>query len=333
VPELRRDPIVGNWVIISTERARRPTAPLPAAELPRHEVCAFCPGHEEKTPPAIVTYPPAPGGAPGGASWGLRVVPNKFPVLQIEGELERAGEGLYDRMAGIGAHEVIIETPHHDKQLADLDDRAIATVLGAYRDRIADLKRDVHFRYVMVFKNHGVAAGATMAHTHSQLIALPIVPTAVATELDGARRYFEFRERCVFCDIVRQELSDGARLIHANEAFVVVAPWAPKVPFETWILPRVHRAAYEATPAPDLARLADALGTALRRLQVALAGAAYNFILHTSPLGQPDLPHYHWHVEIMPKVTQVAGFEWGSGFYINPTRPEDAAAFLRNLTP
>ncbi|MFH0901977.1 MAG: DUF4931 domain-containing protein, partial [Pseudomonadota bacterium] len=253
------------------------------------------------------------------------------PVLKIEGNLDRQGEGLYDRMNGIGAHEVIVETPVHSLMLADLDDVSFANVLFAYRDRIVDLKRDARFRYVMLFKNHGAAAGATLEHSHSQLIALPIVPVNVAEEMAGARQYYEFKERCVFCDIVKQELADGRRIIYQNSACVVVAPFAPKFPFETWVLPKEHGAAYEETPPHKLAALGDALRTALRKLNMALDNPPYNFTLHTAPFRDRDVPHYHWHFEIMPNLSPVAGFEWGSGFYINPTPPEDAAAFLREL--
>lgn len=325
MPELRKDPIVGRWVIIASERAKRPADFQVDKSLPREgALCPFCPGHEDKTPPAILTY---------DSPWTLRVVPNKYPALKIEGLLEKEGEGLYDRMSGIGAHEVIIETPHHDKALSDLDEASVGRVFSAYRDRIVDLKKDTRFRYVMVFKNHGAAAGATLAHSHSQLIALPVVPIAVRSEMNGARRYWEFKERCVFCDIVKQELRDGRRVIYDNAGFVVVAPYAPKFPFETWILPKEHAAAFDDIEPIEIAQLANALRTALRKLAVALERPPYNFILHSAPFGEKDAPHYHWHLEIMPTLAKVAGFEWGSGFYINPTPPEDAAAFLREISP
>jgi UDPglucose--hexose-1-phosphate uridylyltransferase len=327
MPELRRDPIVGRWVIIATERAKRPVEYKADHSLPRTgTICPFCPGNEDKTPPPVLEYP---GGA--GGAWSLRVVPNKFPVLKIEGALDREGEGLYDRMNGIGAHEVLVETPEHDKALADLEAADIARVIAGYRDRILDLKKDVRFRYVMVFKNQGAAAGATLAHTHSQLIALPVVPIAVRSEMQGARGYYDYKERCVFCDIVKQDLRDGRRVIYDNGGFVVIAPYAPKFPFETWILPKHHAAAFEDLSPAEVTDLADALKRSLRKLDVALENPPYNYIIHTAPFGEKDAPHYHWHVEIMPTLTRVAGFEWGSGFYINPTPPEDAAAFLRDL--
>lgn len=331
MPELRKDPIVGRWVIIATERARRPMDYHADSSLPRSgATCPFCEGQEDKTPMEVLAYRPRPG-APNTAGWTLRVVPNKYPALMIEGNLDRQGEGLYDKMNGVGAHEVIIETPTHDKTFANLDDSTIESVLWAFRDRIVDLKRDARFRYVMVFKNHGAAAGATLAHSHSQLIALPVVPVNVAEEMAGAKQYYEFKERCVFCDIVKQELGDGRRVIYENAGFVVLAPFAPKFPFETWILPKAHGAAFEDAQRSQFAHAAGALRTALRKLNVALDNPPYNFILHSAPFHDKDAPHYHWHFEIMPTLTKVAGFEWGSGFYINPTPPEDAAAFLRDL--
>jgi UDPglucose--hexose-1-phosphate uridylyltransferase len=332
LPELRKDPIVGRWVIISTERARRPIADKVPAAAPPHKggFCPFCAGMEDKTPAEVWADRP-PGSAPQTPGWRVRVVPNKFPALKIEGDLDRQGEGLYDKMNGIGAHEVVIETPAHDRTLADLPEADVERVLWAYRERIRDLKRDERFRYVMVFKNHGEAAGASLEHSHSQLIALPVVPINVSEEMRGARHYFEYKERCIFCDIVKQEIADGRRVIYENSAFVVVAPYAPKLPFETWIMPKAHAASYEESRPDRLPLLANAMRTTLRKLSIALDAPAYNFMLHTAPFADKDAQHYHWHIEIMPTLSKVAGFEHGSGFYINPTPPEDAAAFLRDL--
>jgi UDPglucose--hexose-1-phosphate uridylyltransferase len=259
------------------------------------------------------------------------VVPNRFPALMIEGALGREGEGLYDRMNGVGAHEVIIETHRHDDSMADLSAHEIESVLWAYRDRILDLKKDSRFRYVMIFKNHGRAAGASLDHSHSQLIALPIVPKNVTEEMKGALEYYNYKERCVYCDIVRQERNDGRRLVYENSDFVVLEPFAPKFPFETWLLPKAHDSAFEDCQKNEYANLADALRVTLRKLDRALQNPPYNFMLHTSPFQDLFNPHYHWHFEIMPTLVRVAGFEWGSGFYINPTPPEEAAKMLREV--
>src|SRR4051812_18734654 len=199
--ELRKDPILGRWVIISTERAKRPTdfrSPKPVA---KGTMCPFCPGNEDKTPPEILAYREGDGGAntPG---WRTRVVPNRFPALAIEGKLERRGDGMFDRMNGVGAHEVIIESPQHDATFANMPDKAIEDALWAFRDRIVDLTRDSRLQYCLIFKNHGEAAGASLEHTHCQLIALPIVPRTVRQELKSAKEYFEYKERCVFCDVL-----------------------------------------------------------------------------------------------------------------------------------
>jgi UDPglucose--hexose-1-phosphate uridylyltransferase len=333
MPELRKDPIVDRWVIIATDRARRPQDYSIDREPPRAGLCPFCPGHEDKTPSEVLAYRPMDGPAarantPG---WSLRVFPNKFPVLKVEGGVDREGDGPYDRMNGIGAHEVIVETPDHARGLSQLSAAELEQVLTAYRDRMIDLHRDQRMKYVMVFRNSGRAAGASVEHPHSQLIALPVVPTAIARELEGARAYWDYKERCVFCDIVQKERRDKVRVIYENADHIVIAPYAPRFPFETWVIPRMHRAALDRTPPGELAGLADALRTALRKLERGLDDPPYNLTLHTTPFSLGDVPHYHFHFEIMPMLTSTAGFEWGSGFHINPTPPEEAARFLRDV--
>ncbi|TMQ68566.1 MAG: galactose-1-phosphate uridylyltransferase [Candidatus Eisenbacteria bacterium] len=333
MPELRKDPVIGRWVIISTERGRRPTSFGPTAPEPRSGFCPFCPGSEDKTPPEVYAVR-ANGGPPNSAGWMVRVVPNKFPALQIEGSLDRRGEGLYDRMNGVGAHEVVIEGPSHDQDLADLPVEHMEHVLWAYRDRMLDLHRDRRLRYVLIFKNHGSQAGATLEHTHTQLIATPIIPKYIQEELEGARRYYELKERCVFCDIIQQETASQAtrRLVSMNDGFMAIEPFAPRFPFETWILPRRHDASFQALDRAEERRdLAILLKDVLGRLNQALDRPPYNFVLHTAPVSDHDLEYYHWHIEIMPKLTRVAGFEIGSGFFINPTPPEDAAQYLREI--
>ena len=328
MPELRKDPVVGRWVIISTERGRRPSDFPVQPILARGGSCVFCPGHEAKTPPEILAGRP-PDSAPDTPGWSLRVVPNKFPALRIEGELEPSGEGLYDRMSGVGAHEVVIESPQHDATLSTLPADTVADVLLAYRERVLDLKKDPRFQYILVFKNHGAPAGASLEHPHSQLIATPIIPIMVLEELKGAAEYYGMKERCVWCDVVRQERRDRRRMIMEAGGFVALAPFAPRFPFETWILPTRHRSAFEETGVEELRGLADVLGEFLRRLDRVLQRPPYNFMLHTAPLREGPLDHFHWHLEIIPKLTNVAGYEWGSGFFINPTPPEDAATALR----
>jgi len=332
LPELRKDPIVGRWVIISTDRARRPSDFLRDPGAPQAgKFCPFCEGNEDKTPPEILGWRQNGAGA-NQRGWSLRVVPNKFPALGIEGELARQGEGLFDKMNGVGAHEVIIESPEHSMTLAQLPEKRVEDVLWAYRDRMLDLKKDKRFRYILVFKNQGEAAGASLEHTHSQLIALPVVPIYVREEVEGAKTYYNFKERCIFCDVIRQEAASGARVIQETDHFLAVAPYAPRFPFETWILPKQHEAAFENSQSHVFENLAKVLKKLLQKLDHVLEYPPYNFVLHTSPLNENTQDYYHWHFEIMPKLTKVAGFEWGSGFYINPTPPEEAARFLREAS-
>lgn len=320
--------MVGRWVIISSERGRRPSDFVREPVRPKLTSCVFCAGHEDKTPPEILAGRP-PGSGSNTPGWSYRVVPNKFPALRIEGDLEASAEGLFDRMEGIGAHEVVIETPHHQASLATLPSEAVADVLLAYRERILDLKKDSRFQYILVFKNHGEAAGASLEHPHSQLIATPITPIMVVEELTGSAEYYARKERCVWCDIVRQERHDRRRLVDERDGFVVMAPWAPRFPFETWILPARHRSAFEESDVDELRSLAGVLQNVLHRMNLALNEPPFNFMLHTAPLHESSLDHFHWHLEVIPTLTRVAGFEWGSGFFINPVAPEDAATALR----
>jgi UDPglucose--hexose-1-phosphate uridylyltransferase len=333
MPELRKDPVVGRWVIISTERSRRPSALPSDLRVSADSFSPFAEGREDMTPPEVYALRPQ-GGAANGPGWTVRVVPNKFPALEIEGQLDRRGEGLYDKMNGVGAHEVVIEGPDPERQLADQPVELIQQVLVAWRERMRDLRKDPRLRYALVFKNHGAGAGATLHHSHSQIIATPIVPRMVQEELDGARRYFELKERCVFTDMLDQEMSEGngRRMVSRSERFVAVAPFAPRFPFETWVLPVQRRAAFHMLQdAGEMRELAGILKDTLMRLDAALDHPPYNLVVHTAPLSDDDLPYYHWHIEIMPKLTRVAGFEIGSGFYINPTPPEDAAQYLRAI--
>jgi UDPglucose--hexose-1-phosphate uridylyltransferase len=330
MPELRKDPIHGMWVIISTERSRRPSDFTPEDRRPIGGFCPLCEGNEDRTPPEIIAFRDN-GTPPNSPGWTLRVVPNKFPALRIEGELAREGDGVYDKMNGIGAHEVVIETPQHSETLATLPLKAVENVLWAYRERMIDLRRDQRLRYVLVFKNHGLAAGASLEHPHSQIIALPIIPKRVSEEIEGAKNYFRYKDRCVFCDIIRQELQQGRRVINENKSFVSIAPFASRSPFETWILPKTHHPSFEHMESFQYEQAAQILSDTLQRMNQVLDNPPYNYVIHTSSFPEIDNEYYHWHFEIMPKLTKVAGFEWGTGFYINPTPPEEAAEYMREV--
>ncbi|MBN3033914.1 MAG: galactose-1-phosphate uridylyltransferase [Candidatus Saganbacteria bacterium] len=343
MPELRKDPISDRWVVISTERGRRPSdfgTSAVGAEGAGVKFCPFCEGNESKTPQEIVAWRKA-ATLPNTAGWDVRVIPNKFPALIIEGEVNRTGTGIYDMMSGIGAHEVIVETPRHGENIPDLPDEHVEKILWAYKQRIVDLEKDQRFRYILVFKNYGTAAGASLSHPHSQLIATPITPRYVKLELTNSRDYFQEKERCIFCDMIRQELGAGERLVYENEYFVVFAPFASRFPFELWLLPRRHEYGFQQLPDEERIQLARCLKDILLRLRQTLNDPPYNYVLHTAPnpVQRPGKPDYwgtiqydfHWHIEIIPRLTMQAGFEWGSGLYINPTAPEEAAKYLREV--
>lgn len=327
--ELRREPIVGRWVIINTDNPAKPED----FEKEDHtstqaDNCAFCYGNESQTPPEIEvvrdhnTRPNTPG-------WSVRVVSNKFPALQVEGELNRRGMGIFDMSNGIGAHEVIVETPYHSKTLTDLTDEEVYNVVSKYCSRALDLIKDKRFKYILVFKNYGKSAGASLEHSHTQLIALPMVPKNMHEELVGSLHYFHYRERCIFCDMIYQEYQDKERIITENRNFLAFAPFVPRFPFEAWIIPKRHNPYFSNMPQEEMSDFAKILKDVLQRVRVALNNPSYNFIIHTSPLDEENKDSYHWHVEIMPKLTRVAGFEWGTGFYIVPTPPDLAAKYLR----
>ena len=317
-------------MIIATERVRRPRDFPSLPRISRPGPCSLCPGHESETPPEVLAYRTPPDAAPDTPGWRVRVVPSKFPALRIEGDLERRGEGLYDLMNGVGAHEVIVASPDHERGLGRLPVTAVEEILRAWRERIADLGGDGRFRSVVVFENHRFEGGATPAHPHSQLIAAPVVPLVVADELSGARAFHDWRERCLFCDILRQERQDGLRMVADGAGVAAFAPFAGRVPFETWILPARHVAAFERIDDTTLRETAAVLGAVLGKLDRALDDPPYRLVLHSAPFGMGESPSYHWHIELLPRLTGLGGFELGSGLPINPLPPEDAARILRD---
>ena len=329
--ELRRDPITGRWNIFNTDEPLGPDG----FDVERHELgggtCPFCPGNERMTPPELHVIRPA-GGPPNGPGWSLRVVSNKFPALRIEGELGRRGLGLFDLSNGLGAHEVIIETPDHRKHMADLSIEELDQVFAAFKLRSLDLRGDKRLKYSLIFKNYGKAAGASLEHPHCQLIALPIVPKRVLEELKGAERYFEFRDRCGYCDMLHQELEEDERLICENKSFLAFCPFVSNFPFEISILPKQHSSDFALTTPEVMQDLTRVLKEVLGRMRATLSDPPYNFIILTSPVESRAREEYHWRLEITPKLTKVAGFEWGTGFYINPTPPELAAKMLREVS-
>lgn len=329
MPELRRDPIIGRWVIVDTDHPSHPKDYEYEPHRPHGGVCPFCYGNEAMTPPEIeaVREPNTHRNTPG---WQVRVVANKFPALQIEGELERRGIGMYDMSKGVGAHEVLIETPYHNKDIPDLLNPEIESFLALYCRRALDLIKDKRFKYIMVFKNFGAAAGASLEHPHTQIVALPMVPKNAHEELKGAHRYFEYRDRCIFCDIIRQEEQEKERIVLENKHFVSFCPLVSRFPFEIWIVPKKHNGYFCHMPAEEIPSLAAILKDTIAKMKVLFPNLSYNFLIHSSPInGDGDTEGYHWHIEFMPKLTRVAGFEWGTGFYIVSTPPELAAEYLK----
>jgi len=327
--ELRRDPVGGRWVIVDTDHPSKPEDFEHEPHGWRGGVCPFCYGNESLTPTEIDSFRD-PNTTPNTSGWQVRVVPNKFPALQIEGDLDRRGVGIYDMSNGIGAHEILIETPYHHKDLSDLLNEEVEKIITMCCRRSMDLVKDKRFKYIMIFKNYGPAAGASLEHPHTQIIALPLIPKNPMEEIRGAQNYFEFRERCVFCDIIRQELQEKKRIIFENKYFLSFCPSVSRFPFEIWIMPKKHQSYFYNMPSEEIPGLAVILKDTVSRVKKVFANPAYNFMVHSSAANSDTIVEsYHWHIEFMPKLTRVAGFEWGTGFYIVPTPPELAATYLR----
>lgn len=333
MPQLRKDPVTHEWVIIATERSRRPSDFAKSDDGPAKpafsEKCAFCTGNESLTPPEVLAYRSSEvADSPG---WWVRVVSNKFPALSIEGQLDRCGVGMYDYMNGVGAHEVIIETPEHNKCIGTVNHRQAVEILWACRQRMIDLSRDERFKYILLFRNHGKIAGASLEHPHSQMIALPMVPMDVMQEIRSVNQFYDYHDRCIFCDMIRQEQNFGKRVLDQNDEFIAFEPFAPQFPFETWILPKLHRASFIDESREQIEQFATILQRSLQRIAKCLNHPPYNYTLHMAPCNQERdaHPYFHWHLEIMPRLTIAAGFEMGTGVYINVTSPEDAAEHLR----
>ena len=335
--ELRKDPIIDNWVIISTERGRRPLDYTIKTEGKKKDSCVFCEGNEGETPPEVFAFRKK-GTTENKPGWKVRVIPNKYPALQMEEKgiiVEEAG--MLKKMDGLGVHEVIIETPYHQKDFDDLSVDNIVLILKTYRERYLYLSKDKRIKYILIFKNYGIDGGASLEHPHSQLIATPIIPQRIKEELNGAKEYFDLNRRCIFCDYIKQEIESKDRLIRETEKFVVISPFAARFPFEIWILPKYHSAYYEKINDDDILSLARIMKETLFKIKKKLNNPSYNFVIHTAPskefsAREQDLDKkYHWHIEIIPRLTKIAGFEWGTGFYINTTSPEEAARILKSI--
>jgi UDPglucose--hexose-1-phosphate uridylyltransferase len=337
-PEFRRDPVCGRWAVVAPERSHRPVTLEGVA--PRHRrngerrPCPFCPGQEHDTPDEVLAYRD-PGSAPDGPGWQLRVVPNKFPAVRPDiGGSFCAVEGMvFLTTPGLGRAEVVVECAEHLADPTALSPQQLTDVFRAYRERLIALAGDTSLAYAAVFKNVGAEAGASLGHTHSQIISLPIVPEAIGAELLGSEAFHARTGRCVFCDLAARELADGERVVARSENFLAVTAFAPRYAYEFWVLPLQHSARYEAITAAGASELAGLIRRVLVALDRVHAEPAYNWFLHTAPLRSPELAHYHWHIEVLPRTARPAGLEWGFGCFVTTVSPEQAAAELRAALP
>ena len=330
MPELRQDPISHCWVIIAKNRNERPREYQKVASRVASMECPFCEGSESQTPGEILAYR-NPGSSPDGRGWQVRVVPNKFPALENVEDVAKLGESSGDLTPAVDVHAVIIESPRHIRSLSELSDQEAAEVFRAYRDRLGMLRNDKRLVYGLIFKNVGAAAGASVEHVHSQLMAIPFLPSTVQQKWQAAQQFYDQNEKCIFCERARQEQTRRVRLVEVSRHCVAICPYASRVPYEMCVYPRSHQSHFELTSDHVLADLACLMRRLLARLERVSEGIGYNYLIHTAPFDTGPVPHYHWHVEILPRLSMSAGFEWGTGCFINTVPPEEAAERLAQL--
>ena len=328
MPELRQNIITRDWVIIAKERARRPDEFASRKRRPtraaREPDCPFCPGNEHLTKREIYRVS-------GETGWKVRVVDNKYAALERDGERERRVNGIYRSMSAVGFHEVIIEHPRHDMTTALLSPPEVADILEAYRHRYTDISKDPRIEAIIIFKNHGEEAGTSLGHPHSQLAATPIVPTQVRGRVEEALRYFDELGECVFCKTLREELLVRDRIVFESEHFVAFIPYAALSPFHLWIFPRRHQSSYGDLMDGELDDLAVNLRTVLAKMYHGLNNPDFNYSIRSIPIRDHHTDYYHWYFTVIPRVSRTAGFEIGSGMYINAALPEESAKFLREV--
>jgi UDPglucose--hexose-1-phosphate uridylyltransferase len=328
--EFRKDPVVERWVIIAAERAKRPHGRLTSDRSTQTDVCPFCAGNESMTPSPVLVLA-SNEASRDEASWSVRVVPNKYPALINEEVPAPQTDSLYQSIKGAGVHEVVVESPSHVTEMAALSETELDRVLCAYQQRLLHLRGDPRWRYVLIYKNQGAEAGATLSHVHSQITALPMVPKEPCEEIEAARKYLASAGRCIYCDIAQRESEIGERVVMGNDRFIVFCPFASRVAGETWIMPKRHASCFESGSHSDFLALAHALRETLIRLSRCFEGPSFNYFIHNNPCSESENDYLHWRVEILPKLHHFAGFEWGSGCYMNPLAPEAAARLLRDV--
>ncbi len=329
--ELRKDPLLGRWIAVLAQ-PKSPADYVVTRDDDTEKNCVLCAGREKETAAEIMSLPGR------GKGWATRVVPHFSPVFKVEGELGRRGDGMYDKMNSIGASEIIVESPEHSVRPEEMGLEQMSKVITTYKERMADLEKDARLRYTLIYKNSGREAGAVFSHPVSYLASTPVIPKRVKEELDGAKQYFAYKERCIFCDIIREELRVGSRLILETRHFIAFCPYASKFPFESWIAPKRHCCAFQDIATEEIEDLALILSAVIKKLRAAFPGLSFNYFIHSAPNRIPRKDHwhtlgedFHWHVEIMPRLLRTSGFEWGSGFYILPTSPEHASQYLREV--
>jgi UDPglucose--hexose-1-phosphate uridylyltransferase len=330
--ELRLNRATKEWIIIATERAKRPnqfkSTQKEKEKLPLFDPsCPFCPGNEKFTPPEVLALR-GKNSKPNSLGWRIRVIPNKFPALIPQGEVQ-ISSGFFKKTPGVGKHEVIIEAKEHNQNLATLDLEQLREVCLIYRKRYLELAQEKKHKLIIIFRNQGKSAGTSLMHPHSQLIALPLVPTQIRHLLEEATRYFDDQGTCVFCDMIKEEIKSKNRIIFNDKDFVAFHPFASRTPFETWILPKKHNATFGGASLEETKSLAFVLKNVLEKLYMKLNNPDYNLIIRTAPIKDAKEDYYHWYVQILPRLTTPAGFELGSGVYINTSLPEETAKFIR----
>jgi UDPglucose--hexose-1-phosphate uridylyltransferase len=330
MPELRHNVLTREWVIIATERAKRPHEFARERggkeERPAFDPkCPFCPGNEAMTPPATLVIP-------DDGAWKVRVTPNKFAALSYAGERERSFEGIRRTVTGVGIHEVIVESPDHSKTTALLEDRQVETLLDTSLNRFNFASADPRVEQVTIFKNHGAAAGTSLEHPHSQIIGAPVITSQLRDRLINALRHFDEYGECIFCRVLNVELEEQARIVMETEHFVAFVQFATLTPFSMLIMPRRHMACFSEIRDAEAADLAHILRRTLAKLYHGLKDPDFNYTVRTAPREACGVKYFHWYVSIIPRLTRVAGFELGSGMFINSSLPEENAAFLREVS-
>lgn len=329
MPEIRQNMATKEWVIIATERAKRPKDFITKKDFKEDvpeldENCPFCPGNEEKAPPETFRIS-------DGDKWFTRVVPNKFAALTPEGERVRKYDGIYRYMSGVGVHEVIIESPVHNRFISVMNRKEVENIVRAYKNRYVEISKDERIEHIIIFKNHGPSAGTSLIHPHSQVIALPLIPQHIRHRIWEANRFFDDNGTCVFCHMAEQERKEKERIVYENEHFLTFCPYASFGPFHMWIVPNRHMSQFSDINEEEIKSLADSLKVVITKLNNGLNNPDYNLVVRSNTVDVKKSDSFHWYIAVVPRLSKTAGFELGSGMFINVSLPEENAEFLRSV--